>query len=100
MARPAGLERGTQVRSRRAALKRAIAAGDVDLPDLLRGGQAEAFEEVALDMRIDDLVRSVPGIGVTGAAAIVDPHHGCRLSALTIRRRNQIAKAIGKETDS
>jgi hypothetical protein len=68
MARPPALERGTEVRSRRAELKRRVAAGDLDLERLLRGDAQEHDEAIALDI------------------------------TLTLNRRLALAEALGKET--
>lgn len=97
--RPVGLELGTGVRSRRAALKRRIATADVSLTDLLRGQHtvAEQDEEIALDIKIRELLEAVPGVGPTTAAqlaadAAVDP--AARLSMLTSRRRDVLAELL------
>jgi hypothetical protein len=95
MGRPAGLDRGTEVRSRRAALKRRVEAGTLDLSRLLTGSAAESDEETALDMRIGELLRAVPGIGDATAREIcsrsnVEPD--ARLSTLPIRRRCVVAE--------
>lgn len=93
--------RGTEVRSRRAHLKNAIKAGEVDLAGLLDGAAPEGLETVALEMRVDALLGAVSGVGWETmrrvcAAAAVRPEQ--RLSELTIRRRRAIADALRKET--
>lgn len=101
MARPAALARGTEVRSRRAELKRRVAAGRLDLERLLRGDAQEADETTALDIRVGELLRAIPGIGETTADAIVDATPcglDARLGTLTLKRRLALADALRKET--
>lgn len=99
-ARPAGLEQGTIVRSRRAALKRSIEAGKVDVVEILKGDAREDVETVALDMTVDALLRAIPGVGwvtVQALAETADVETQARLSTLTIARRRALAGALGKE---
>jgi hypothetical protein len=99
MTRPPALERGTEVRSRRAALKRRVEAGTLDLSQILHGTGSESDEEVALEMRITDLLRAVPGVGVETARVVclqsgVDPD--ARLCTLTIRRRTMLTENMAE----
>lgn len=99
MTRPAALERGTEVRSRRAMLKRRIGAGDVDLAALLRGQGADDDEAIALDIKIGELLRAVPGVGPANAqtfATRAGVASDARLSTITIKRRAAIADALGE----
>lgn len=96
----AGLARGPQVRSRRACVRRGIKAGDVDLCALLRGEVDETTEEIALEMRIDDLL----GAALDDTIAVVrvltnalELRADVRLSGLTISRRMKLADELQKE---
>lgn len=98
--RPAALARGPEVRSIRASVRRAIAAGTIDVAALLHGDADESVETIALEMRIDQLVGAVTGVGDTTirkvcADAGVD--RDVRLHQLTIARRRALADAIRKE---
>ena len=71
---------GTEVRSRRAEVKRRISTGNLSLPELLRadgstfaaiGGMLDG-SPVAAEIPIGQLVRSVRGIGPATAAGIFD----------------------------
>lgn len=98
--RPPALDRGTEVRSRRAALKRRIEAGDVDLAAILAGTADDADEQTALDIKIGELLRAVPNIGEIRAGAIAATagvSTVARLSTITLKRRRAIAAALGKE---
>lgn len=71
-------KKGTEVRSRRAALKAEIASGDADLAELLRGtvtpGDDVAVEReiLAEEIRVGELVRAVPGIGPMTASDLLE----------------------------
>lgn len=99
----AGLARGPQVRSQRAAVRRAIVAGDLDVAELIAGDGDETIEAIALDMTLEQLLRSVPGVDLDVAADIcvrVGVSLEARLHTLTIARRRAIAGALhppGKE---
>lgn len=100
--RPAGLERGTLVRSRRAALKRLIGDGEVDVVQLLEG-ELPGHEETALQMKIEQLLEAVPGVGSVTSGELckrAEIAPDARLSALTIARRRLLADELGKETDA
>lgn len=96
----AGLAQGPQVRSKRAAVRRAIADGSVDVVALLSGAGLEEVETVALDMTVETLVRNAPSIdGATTAriCATAGVQLEARLCNLTIARRQALAAALGKE---
>lgn len=101
-----GLALGTEVRSRRADLKKRIKAGDVDVPTLLDGLGDEADERTALDMAVYVLAHAMPGVS---ESALVDLslngfafslHASTRLAHLTIRQRQTLAAALRKEIGS
>lgn len=97
--RQRGLALGTPVRSRRAALKRAIAADAIDVALLLEGDVDEATEQIALGMRIADLVNAVPGVGHEAAGRVLEGGNPMsRLGELTTARRRQLAEQLRKET--
>lgn len=84
--------RATEVRSRRAALKREIAARPELAREVLEGRADHGSMSTAGDMKVADLVRAVPGIGDVAAAAILDGiPTNARLWALTMERRREIA---------
>lgn len=95
-----GLALGTQVRSRRAALKRRIAAGEVDVPALLDGKGDEVDERLALDMPALQLVTAMPAITdrqiqeLLAAGFAVALHSTTRLGYLTLNERRHLAKAL------
>lgn len=66
---------GTEVRSRRAAVKRQLASSELDLADLLRDPVEETVPpetaEIAEQIAIGQLLRSVPGFGPAMVGAIV-----------------------------
>jgi transposase len=92
--------RGQEVRVRRASVKRAIAAGEVDLvADVLRDDQKQRIWAAAIaeEVRVGELLRSIPGIGPTTAAEILEPLEipsDRPLGDLDQKARNQLAKAI------
>ena len=95
-----GLALGTAVRSRRAALKKRIAAGEVDVPQLLDGQGDEADERLALDMPALQLVTAMPEIRerhiqtLLEAGFAIQLHSTTRMGYLTIKQRRQLAKAL------
>lgn len=99
-----GLARGTEVRSRRAHLKRRVREGSVDVPALLDGVGPEDDELVALAMPLYQLAAAIPGLGdeallslsTNGFAA--ELHPTTRLADLTVRQRRALADALRKET--
>ena len=103
-----GLALGTEVRSRRADLKRRIKDGSVDLPALLEGSVEidENDERTALDMPVYTLALNMPGVfesslvdlSLNGFAFSL--HASTRLAHLTIRQRAQLAAALRKEIRS
>lgn len=99
-----GLARGTEVRSRRADLKRRIRSGDVSVPELLEGEGDEADEVVALDMSVYVLAKEIPSVGHDALLALAENgfafslHASTRLAHLTVRRRRDLAAALRKET--
>lgn len=93
--------RGTAVRSRRATLKQAIASGAIDLVALLYGDADESHEQIALEIRVGELLRSVPDVGREGAAAIAtaaDVPGDATLMTLTTARRHELAGALRERT--
>lgn len=96
--RPESLaERGTRVRSERAALKRAIKEGLVDVGEVLRGNDP-LHERVALDMPIRQLVEAIPGIGQERAAELVGTRYWLRaMGGMTVLARQTLADALDRE---
>lgn len=83
--RRAAAARATEVRETRAAVKRRIASGELDLAALLRGDSSleadlieGSDEAVAEEIQIGHLLRSVPGVGPVIAQEILDD---CELGA-------------------
>lgn len=99
-------ERGTEVRSRRADLKKRIRAGDVDIPDLLEGKGNEEDERTAMDMPVVVLSIAQPGITETSLVDLslngfaFELHMTTRLGHLTIRQRADLAAALRKEIEA
>jgi hypothetical protein len=95
-----GLALGAGVRARRAALRRQIAAGDVDLAALLEG-DLPTQEATALGDRMGALLGAVPEL--SGELVLKVAHAGglhsleARLRELTIAHRRAIANALRKE---
>lgn len=92
--RRAAAARGNEVRSRRAAVKKAIAAGDVDLVKVLR---TEVLDDVAEEIPVWQLLRAVPGIGPTTAGEIlvdVQVAGERRPRDLELEKRGEIAAAL------
>lgn len=98
----AGLQLGNAVKSRRAQIKRAIAAGQIDVPALLEGAGDEEVEREALGMKVADLVSAIDGIGdVTVLKVLIQSEiiiASQRLADLTTERRRRLAAEIRKET--
>lgn len=101
-----GLARGTEVRSRRADLKRRIREGEVDVPALLDGVGAQEDERIALDMPVYQLALAAPGVGESALVDlalqgfVVELHASTRLAHLTIQQRQTLAAALRKEIES
>jgi hypothetical protein len=95
-----GLALGTAVRSRRAALKKRIAAGEVDVAQLLDGKGDEADERLALDMPAVQLVAAMPGVNegtiqdLLRRGFAVALHTTTRLGYLTLNERTALARAL------
>lgn len=86
--------RATEVRSRRAALKKAIANRPALAGELLEGRATDpaGWGPVAAEMPLEALVRAVPGVGPAAAREVLDGvPSDARLYALTMERRRQIA---------
>ena len=91
--------RGTQVRSQRAALKQAIAAGTVDVVHLLRGNLPEQ-ESIALGMPVRQLLEAVPGIGPETAGDLVGEYFLRALGGMTIWSRRLLADRLEARLDA
>jgi hypothetical protein len=90
---------GTEVRSRRAAVKRLIASAEVDLPELLRADPDHFYThmETAEEIPIGQLLRSVPGIGPVIARQItvdLNLNPTRPMAELTPSEREQLATEI------
>lgn len=99
----AGLARGPQVRSRRAEIRRAIAAGQIDVPALLEGAGDQTIEIDVLAMSAYDVVANVPGLDRAGLERVLDGRRiytHTRVGDLTVRTRRAIADSIRKETET
>jgi hypothetical protein len=97
----AGLALGAPTRSARAALRRALNDGDVDVAKLVAGDGDESDEGTALGMTIASLLEASPATcerTVALAAAAGLETLNVRLCELTTARRRQLAAAIGSET--
>ena len=89
-------QRGTQVRSQRAELRRAIQEGDVDGYQVLAGEHA-AWEQIAQAMPTLGLMQALPGVGPVTAALVLEELHipdHVRLYGLTRERRRQVADLL------
>lgn len=90
----------TQVRSRRAEIKRRIKAGEIDVPALLEGDAGEDVETTALEMAVTSLIAAIDGIGLVAVGRICGDlpiHAHTRLNSLTIAQRRALAERIRKE---
>lgn len=99
MAGPDLAARGTAVRSRRAALKRAIRTGDVDVADLFAGDVDQDLEQVALEMTLEQLLEAQHGWGPGRTeelleAALEQPAPGKRLGNMPTAARRKVAEAL------
>ncbi|HSX21987.1 MAG TPA: hypothetical protein VLE97_04335, partial [Gaiellaceae bacterium] len=84
----------------RAALRRALAAGDVDVGELVAGDGDEAHERTALRMTVTELLEASPAtcertVALAGAARLDTLN--VRLGELTTARRRTLAAAIRLE---
>lgn len=97
----AGLARGPQARKDRAAVARGIRAGTIDVLAIVDGSTVhEETEAIALEMRLETLLRSVPMISGDVAARICATAGvllEARLCTLTTARRAALARALRKE---
>jgi hypothetical protein len=99
----AGLALGPAVRSRRAEIRRAIAAGDVDVAELVAGDGDQAVETDALAMLVHQLVGAAQ-LGAMGTAHVLASlprplaERG-RLADLTVQQRLALAAKIREESD-
>lgn len=90
-------KRGTEVRSQRAAIKKAIAGGSIDVAQLLEGGRPDV-EPIALSMPVRQLLEQIDGMGPEAIASALEglaPNIWIRvLGSLTIEQRGQLADRI------
>lgn len=87
---------GTEVRSRRATLARRIAAGEIDLADILEYQAPDDVEEVALGMPMHRLLEAVPGIAGATAAGILGELYARPLGTLPRGNRLELAHQVRK----
>lgn len=93
-ARKGWQQKGTQVRSRRAALKRGIKDGSIDAVEIIAGSE-RVHQETAADLPLEALLLAIPGIGDTTAQELLDGIPAdARLWALTDERRLELADAV------
>lgn len=90
------LKLANEVRVRRKVLRAKLREREVDALALLRGNVTE-WEDVIVDMRLDTVLRSIPGIGEVTADDTIEvfrlkPQY--RLSSLTYEVRGQIADML------
>lgn len=94
--RPPQFAKGTEVRSRRAALKRAIKDGSIDGFAILAGDGQDAQQATASEMPLVALLLAIPGIGATTVETLLGDRGipgDARLWALTDERRRELADA-------
>lgn len=87
---------GNQVRAARKVLKQKIREGEVDGFDLLRGNVRE-WERVAEEMRIDQLILALPGVGEVTRDEALDVFKlrpSWRLAGLSYALRAQLADTL------
>lgn len=90
-------EKGTEVRSRRAALKRGIREGSIDAIEIIAGSATTSLRETAADMPLVSLLLAIPGIGDKTVQALLQAREipaEARLWALTDERRRELADAV------
>lgn len=97
-----GLKLGTRARSERAALRRALGAGETRLSCLLRGTTDEAPERVALSMTLGDLLGADVGTRgrVVRIASRAHVETDLRLRDLTTTQRHALAFVIEQEEET
>lgn len=95
----AGLALGNEAKSARAAIRKRVAAGDIDVAQLLLGDAAEDIERVAMEMPVATLLQAVPGVGPDAVDRMLTGRCGPRrrLGELTTRARRGIADSLKKE---
>lgn len=98
---PTRTARATEVRSRRAELKRAMKANAAFAIRVLHGAE-ESWEPTAREVPLEALLLAVPGIGAHTADRILDsrglrPRH--TLVALTDERRREIAAEAARHAE-
>lgn len=90
--RKAALERAAQVRSERAALKKALKDGSAKIADVLTSD-----DDVVGKTKVAQLINALPGYGKARTAQLMD-HIGIaenrRVAALTDRQRDALIKAL------
>lgn len=89
--------RGTEIRSRRAEVKRSISSGLLSLRKILKGAASDELLAIAGEIRIGELLRSVPGIGPKLSKEILDEARipsDRRLRDIPDRQRRRIAGEI------
>lgn len=97
--RPPQFAKGTEVRSRRAALKRGMKEGSIDWHGVLAGTVDDEHQKTAADMPLESLLLAVPGVGDTTAHDLLELRGipaSARLWALTDERRRELADAVRK----
>lgn len=98
-ARPPQFAKGTEVRSRRAALKRGMKDGSIDSLAILTGDGPSEQQDTAAEMPLESLLLAIPGVGTTTADELLDARGippTARLWALTDERRRELADAVRK----
>lgn len=96
----AGLALGAPTRAARAALRRALAAGTIDVAQLVAGEGDEDNERTALKMTIAELLEASPATcerTVALAGTVRLDTLNVRLNELTTVRRRELAAAITSE---
>lgn len=87
------LSRGNKIRCARAKLKKEIAAGKVNLPEMLRDTIPECFE----NMKAEELLRSAPRVGPKKARYFLLLAHCSpvqRCGRITTRQRDFLADLL------
>jgi hypothetical protein len=85
--------KGRAVISRRAEIKRAIAAGDLDVQTIIASETTPDADAI----KVDQLLRAVPGIGPLTASEIAEAANvpaGARLGDLPTPARQRLSVAI------
>lgn len=96
----AGLALGAPTRTARAALRRALGAGEIDVGELVAGDGDEEHERTALRMTVTELLEASPATSertIALAAAVELETLNMRLNELTTACRRELAAAIRSE---